>query len=169
MTTTAAPEHEKARITEAEVGAGQAGQQHEARNKAARIPELGGVRSSRILSDKQIGDVARICHEANRAFCTINGDNSQLPWDEALDWQKQSAIEGVRFFLANPYSDSRDMHDKWMELKLRSGWRYGAVKDPELKTHPCLLPHHALPEHERLKHDLFRAVIEGYTRGLSGR
>ena len=39
--------------------------------------------------------VARICHEANRAYCQTIGDFSQRPWAEADEWQRKSAIEGV--------------------------------------------------------------------------
>jgi hypothetical protein len=42
-------------------------------------------------------DIARVCHEVNRAYCTSLGDESQLPWDSAPQWQKDSAINGVRF------------------------------------------------------------------------
>ena len=30
-------------------------------------------------------DIAQICHAANRAYCQLLGDNSQLPWSEAPD------------------------------------------------------------------------------------
>lgn len=38
---------------------------------------------------------ARAAHEANRAYCLALGDTSQLPWEEALGWQRDSAIKGV--------------------------------------------------------------------------
>jgi len=40
---------------------------------------------------------ARIAHEANRVWCAENGDNSQPSWDNAPDWQRESAINGVTF------------------------------------------------------------------------
>lgn len=39
--------------------------------------------------------IAQIVHEANRAYCATIGDFSQAKWDEAPDWQKASAIDGV--------------------------------------------------------------------------
>ena len=47
-----------------------------------------------MITDEQI---ARVAHEANRAYCLSLGDPSQLPWEEAPDWAKESAIDGVRF------------------------------------------------------------------------
>jgi hypothetical protein len=117
-------------------------------------------------SDKDIENMALICHEANRAVCVVNGDLSQPSWDDAPDWQKKSAIEGVKFHIAKPHADSRMSHDKWMETKLRDGWRYGPTKNADTKEHPCLLPYHALPDTEKVKDDIFKAVIQGYMAAL---
>lgn len=47
----------------------------------------------------RIEDIASVCHEANRAYCRTLGDFSQGPWISAPDWQKQSAIAGVKLHL----------------------------------------------------------------------
>lgn len=117
-----------------------------------------------IPSTDDIEQCARICHEANRAVCVINGDEPYPAWNEAPDWQRASAIEGVKFHFESPWADDRDSHDRWMECKLRDGWTYGAVKDPARKTHPCLLPRHALPESERIKDSLFKAICGGFSK-----
>jgi len=111
--------------------------------------------------------VAEICHEANRVYCRLIGDNSQVPWDEAPDWQRESAIEGVehalesgnRLKLGDP---ARDQHDNWMESKLRAGWKYGEIKDADAKTHPCLLPYNALPEEQKRKDVLFGRIVQAF-------
>ena len=36
----------------------------------------------------------RSATEINRAYCAALGDTSQLPWDQAPEWQRQSAING---------------------------------------------------------------------------
>src|SRR5690606_2187974 len=46
--------------------------------------------------------LACVAHEINRAYCTALGDDSPPPWDEAPEWQRVSALEGVRFHLGNP-------------------------------------------------------------------
>ena len=106
-----------------------------------------------------IGQIARIAHEANRGLCEATGDFSQKSWEEAADWQRESAIEGVQFVIDNPDADAGAQHTAWMNAKIAQGWNYGAVKDGELKTHPSLVPLNELPYTEQAKDELFRAVV----------
>jgi len=103
--------------------------------------------------------VAVACHEANRAYCAGLGDHSQLPWDLAPQWQRDSVIDGVRFLRADPSRGPRESHQRWFAHKFERGWRYGEEKDPQRKTHPCMLPYERLPEHQRLKDELFCAIV----------
>ena len=41
------------------------------------------------------------------------------------------------------------------------GWVYGIVKDPESKTHPCLVPYQDLPAEQRIKDSLFGLTVRG--------
>ena len=83
--------------------------------------------------------IAEVCHEANRAICESFNDLSQLSWDNAPQWQKESATAGVKFRLENPKSTPEQLHQNWMKQKLEDGWVYGIVKNEKLKTHPCLV------------------------------
>lgn len=103
-------------------------------------------------------DIAMICHEANRALCAAGGDNTQLSWRAAPDWQRVSAIAGVTFRLLNPDAPESATHDSWCADKCADGWTYGEVKDGEAKTHPCLVQFDELPPHEQAKDRLFNAV-----------
>ncbi|HEY0832852.1 MAG TPA: RyR domain-containing protein, partial [Azospirillum sp.] len=100
---------------------------------------------SHIAAAFLITAIARVCHEVNRALCVAFGDLSQKPWDEAESWQRESAIRGVEFALANPDAPPSAQHDAWMADKLADGWVYGEVKDPAAKTHPCIVPYDQLP------------------------
>jgi hypothetical protein len=102
--------------------------------------------------------IASVCHEANRALCEAYGDTSQVSWEDAPDWQKQSAIEGVKFFLTHPNAKPGDQHDQWMEYKLTEGWKYGPVKDSEKKEHPCIVPFNELSALDQYKDKLFIAI-----------
>lgn len=104
---------------------------------------------------------ARICHEANRAFCEYIGDKSQPPWAEAPPWQRQSAINGVSFHILHPEAGDSASHDNWMAEKLAAGWVYGRVKDPDASppTHPCLVPFEELPAEQQFKDRLFRTIV----------
>src|SRR6185312_3805199 len=106
-----------------------------------------------------VSSIAKICHDTNRSYCQTLGDNSQLPWEEAPDWQKISAMKGVEFHLAALSSglkpSNSDSHNSWLAEKREQGWKYGPVKNAETKEHPCFLPYEELPEEQRMKDKLF--------------
>lgn len=67
------------------------------------------------------------------------------------------AREGVEKALDG--ATPEDLHQSWCDFKAADGWVYGEVKDAEAKTHPCLVPYEELPEEQRIKDDLFKAVV----------
>lgn len=103
--------------------------------------------------------IARVCHEVNRAYCQAIGDNSQLPWEIAPQWQRDSAINGVAFHQANPLTVPEDSHAEWMRNKIADGWKWGSVKNESKKEHHCIVPYDQLPVEQRAKDYLFRAVV----------
>lgn len=103
--------------------------------------------------------IARICHQVNRAYCAAIGDNSQPDWRDAPQWQKDSAILGVKAVLDNPNGTPEDSHNSWLEHKRSEGWVYGPKKDPATKQHPCMVPYAELPADQRVKDHLFRATV----------
>lgn len=103
--------------------------------------------------------IAKVCHDANRAYCQSIGDNTQLPWEEAPDWQKDSARKGVDFCIANPDAPPSANHESWLEVKRQEGWTYAPVKNVEKKEHPCFVPYEALPIEQQKKDALFKAVV----------
>jgi hypothetical protein len=107
--------------------------------------------------------IAEICHEANRTYCRLLGDYTQVAWDLAPLWQRQSAIAGVKTALENPTATPENMHQSWSALKIAEGWKYGATKDPETKTHPCLVAYSELPEPQRRKDSIFLAIVRAFT------
>jgi hypothetical protein len=104
-------------------------------------------------------EIAAVCHEANRMLCLSLGDTSQPTWFNAPDWQRTSAQNGVEFHLAHPDATAAASHEQWLDEKERTGWRYGPVKDPEAKTHPCFVPFAELPVEQQRKDYLFRAIV----------
>lgn len=113
-----------------------------------------------------IDQIAESCHEANRVYCQSIGDDSQLPWDEAPQWQRDSACNGVRFRLNNPDSLPSASHDNWWKEKIEAGWVYGPVKDETLKQHPCCVSYEELPEAQRLKDGIFQTVVDSLKGAL---
>lgn len=112
------------------------------------------------LPQEILEGAARAAHEINRAWCLAHGDLSQVGWDEAPEWQRSSAISGVRGVLAG--AGPRESHANWLAEKEASGWVYGPVKDAEKKTHPCMVPYDELPPHQRAKDALFVSTVRAF-------
>lgn len=105
--------------------------------------------------------VAKICHEANRALCEQQGDTSQKQWEDAEDWQRTSAVNGVNFTLDNPDAPASANHDSWLKEKEETGWKFGPVKDADKKEHPCCVPYNELPAEQQAKDHLFKGIVNG--------
>ncbi len=103
--------------------------------------------------------IARVCHEANRAYCETLNDMSQKPWDQAEQWQRDSAIHGVDYKLGNPKAPESAQHDAWLADKRKDGWKYGPVKDATKKEHPCFVPYADLPKEQQAKDALFQGIV----------
>ena len=106
--------------------------------------------------------IARICHEANRAYCITIGDNSQPSWEDAPEWQKDSAIAGVNYHYYNENTTPAMSHESWMKQKVEEGWVYGELKDPVAKTHHCMVPYEELPFEQRMKDYLFKGIVDSF-------
>lgn len=106
-----------------------------------------------------IEEIARVAHEVNRAYCQALGDDTQLPWEDAPDWQRESAINGVQLHLAAPNTTPEESHANWLAQKTADGWSYGPTKNPELKQHPCFVPYAELPAEQKAKDYIFRGVV----------
>jgi hypothetical protein len=113
-----------------------------------------------------VEQIARIAHETNRAYCASLGDLSQPAWEDAPEWQRQSATNGVEFHLQHHRDgvtpSPSASHDNWLKDKREAGWTYGPVKDAETKQHPCFLPYDELPLDQRMKDYLFAAIVSAF-------
>lgn len=110
----------------------------------------------------EIVQAAKVAHEVNRVFCQRSGDFSQSSWEDAPEWQKESAIHGIELHW-KALADGKDLppsasHESWLAEKLATGWKYGPTKNPETKEHPCCVPYEELPYVQKTKDYLFGAV-----------
>jgi hypothetical protein len=111
-----------------------------------------------------IDSIARVCHAANRELQIIAEDPAvSPPWDEAPDWQRESARAGVRAMFDGTATTPEEQHETWCAQKVADGWTYGETKDANAKTHPCLVPYAELPPIQRAKDALFRAIVSALT------
>lgn len=113
----------------------------------------------------RLDQIARVCHEANRAYCRTIGDFSQVEWKLAPDWQRESARMGVDLHLMGDFGPEAS-HAAWMRNKLDNGWTYGPTKDAEKKEHPCLVDFDKLPPEQQVKDHLFRAIVHVFKNGV---
>lgn len=118
------------------------------------------------MNEQTIEACARAAHEANRAYCIAIGDTSQSPWEDAPEWQKSSARNGVRGALAG--ATPEQSHESWLAEKRATGWRFGPTKNPETKEHPCFVPYADLPPAQRAKDAIFTTVVRVVGASLDG-
>lgn len=107
---------------------------------------------------------ARAAHEANRAYCIAIGDTSQPSWEDAPNWQRASSRNGVTNALLG--ATPRESHVTWCAEKWATGWKRGDVKDPEAKTHPCLVDYDDLPPEQRAKDTVYLCVVRSVAVAL---
>lgn len=110
--------------------------------------------------------VARVVHEAVRAWARAAGDASIKAWGQAPKWQREATREAIAFRLDNPGAPASAQHDQWMAEKKAAGWKRGKTKNAAKKTHPLLVPYEELPEFERRKDALVGAVIDALTGAM---
>lgn len=121
-----------------------------------------------MTKDEKIEIAAAAAHMANRAVCIAIGDASQAPWEDAPEWQRESARRGVEVALSG--CTPEEQHDAWSREKLAAGWVYGPVKDTDAKTHPCLVPYTELPREQQVKDMVYGATVRSMAAllGLGG-
>lgn len=103
-------------------------------------------------------EIARVCHEANRALQEIGGDECpSLPGDTGDAEAHAVTAAGIRAILEG--ATPEQMHEAWARTREAQGWRFGPRKDSRAKTHPWLVPYGNLPESQRVKDRVFAAVV----------
>ncbi len=106
-----------------------------------------------------ITEIAEIAHETNRTYCQTIGDYSQVGWDFCEQWQRLSALDGVRAIERGIVTKPEQSHENWLEHKVEEGWEHGSVKNEKIKEHPCMLPFNELSEEQQMKDHLFFTIV----------
>lgn len=104
----------------------------------------------------KIEQIARVCHEANSAYCQALGDNSQPACEDTPQSQRDSAMLGVKLHTESPDAGPQESHESCMAQKVADGLTYGTEKQPDLKQGHCTVPFSALPREQQA---LFRYVV----------
>lgn len=115
------------------------------------------------LNHEQALQIARVAHEAVRAWQTANGQDSAPAWSRAPAWMKAATLEAVHANTNGDLSTAAARHRQWVDEKKKAGWTFGTKKDARRKTHPLMVAYSQLPEVEKRKDALVSAVIESLT------
>lgn len=95
----------------------------------------------------------------------IQGDPApSLPWESETRELRDGVIANVAY--ARDGVTTAALHEAWVRDKLAHGWTLGPVKDPQAKTHPCMLPYGELPDWQRDKNRLFVAIVRALTHDM---
>jgi len=103
--------------------------------------------------------IAVVAHGINRAYCASLGDDSIPVWDETTEQHRKSILAGVQMHLDNPEATPEQSHESWLAQKVKEGWQYGEVKDVDKKLHPNIASYAELPQEQKSKDYLFKAVV----------
>ena len=119
--------------------------------------------------------IAVACHQAWYAYTVLALGEPGETWTDAPDWQQESIRNAVDFWdeaVVKIEKEDGDVtfsylleklcpmsHENWMAHKTKEGWIYGEVKDPEAKTHHCMVPYVDLPEAQKKKD---KVVVAAY-------
>lgn len=114
-----------------------------------------------MLKPKQI---ARICHSANLTYSRENGEGEQKRWGRISEGEQNSVIDGVKYFIEMGRPTPQQMHANWLRFKTSENWKYGIMKNAITKEHPCMVPYEDLPADQRLKDELFSAIVRVLTQ-----
>lgn len=108
-----------------------------------------------------VEDIARVCHEANRAVQIVSGDPVvSETWERTPREIQESVVKGVEAALAGV--SSRTLHEAWVKDKEAAGWVYGPEKSMLHKTHPCMVDYDHLPEEHKIKDDVFNNIVRAF-------
>lgn len=108
---------------------------------------------------KRVVAIAKVCHQANKAWCESVKDFSLVDWEQTSEEDRMTCIKAVEDIMDNPYMTAEDVHNVWLKHKLDSGWKYGPVKDAGKKEHPCIVAYKDLDEHQKSKDILIRNIV----------
>ncbi len=114
------------------------------------------------LRDYGVHQLTKIIYEVSRVYRKSIGESIEYEWSTAPKWEIEAIRNGVQYHVDNPGKTPEDSHNNWLKEKQDTGWVHGEVRDPEAKTHPCMVPYNELPKEQQVKDHLFIAVVSSF-------
>lgn len=113
-------------------------------------------------TDKQVYEIARVCHYALKAYDENVGGDGYVAWDRMNSEMREVVMDGVRFCLGNDNVTGEMLHRNWMVKMIAEGWVFGVERDLKRKTHPHVIPWRQLSNVQRMKDILFAGIVESF-------
>lgn len=111
-----------------------------------------------MLSEKHI-TAAKITNAVNNALRMHFNEPANPNWEELDEESKHRALVGIAKAAENPDMTPQECHKLWIESMAADGYRYGEEIDYVRKEHPAMVPYVQLPEPQKLKTQLFLAIV----------
>ena len=110
--------------------------------------------------NQKVQNIARICHEVNRALQIGFGEEPNPRWDILSEDLKNSTYSGVNAALDG--ATPEDLHTSWCDERMENGWTYGYPLDRVKKIHPNLVPYEQLSQDQQIKDHVFETIVRSY-------
>jgi hypothetical protein len=111
------------------------------------------------VNDITLGSVAKIVHQAIKAYAESTGDRSINDWQFTSAPDRSKLVRSVAFRIDYPDLHSRDIHQNWIRMRMDDGWTHGEY-DSDYKTHPLLVEYTQLDPVTKIKNSLLCAIVD---------
>ncbi len=107
-----------------------------------------------------VTDIARVCHEAVRAYHAAVDPRPFEAWDDLQRPFQRATETVVRHYLANPTHTFRARHEERCRLMVDEFWRAFTSGDVPGNVSPDMVPYYSLPANLRVTHRLYESTID---------
>ena len=80
------------------------------------------------------------------------------PWQALNPTERQAWVNTVIHAIEHEFNIVQD-HEKWCNLMRKEGWKWGPIKDPDLKTHPHIIEYDSLPQEVQIAQSFAYRII----------
>ena len=110
-------------------------------------------------NENNVNMAAAVAHAANRQYSRFLGEPMLPEWGSTSFLQSEGIRSAVRFAWNNDSATPEDIHNLWMDERIKNGWKYGTAIDYAKKEHPCIVSYDKLSSEQQLKDKLFLSII----------
>jgi len=104
--------------------------------------------------------ILTVVHNANAVLKKINGEKH-----EELADMEPNRRAGMKAAIKNALTTDttpEQSHINWLAAQEALGYKYGTEIDRVNLLHPCMVPYEQLPAEQKLKDDMFVAIIKSF-------